>query len=231
MVFLSTTPPARPTSPKYPNEWLAATTPDAGGQPSSMHERLSCGPQDTGMWTIRPQCRGPLHHVPPSSWGTTGPAQHSTNLRGGPAAVCPAHWPLNPMDTTVLDTVSRRSARCLGDTRAQGPFTQRAVDHQRRLQHRPLSQVALQRWWCSAAPGAVLQGAFLSWDMGHVNACLLLRSPARSTFRITVLNFRSRNRSKITYHQSWLTREVPSDWKLDHVTPIYKKGWKEDPGN
>ncbi|KAK4808496.1 hypothetical protein QYF61_005813 [Mycteria americana] len=31
--------------------------------------------------------------------------------------------------------------------------------------------------------------------------------------------------------QSWLTREVPVDWRLANVTPIYKKGWKEDPGN
>ena len=25
--------------------------------------------------------------------------------------------------------------------------------------------------------------------------------------------------------------EVPEDWRLDSVTPIYKKGCKEDPGN
>ncbi|TRZ08374.1 hypothetical protein HGM15179_018734 [Zosterops borbonicus] len=35
----------------------------------------------------------------------------------------------------------------------------------------------------------------------------------------------------IIYHQSWLTEEVPDDWKLTNVTPIHKKGWKEDPGN
>ncbi|KFO63340.1 hypothetical protein N302_09564, partial [Corvus brachyrhynchos] len=34
----------------------------------------------------------------------------------------------------------------------------------------------------------------------------------------------------IIYHQSWLTREVPDDWKLANVTPIHKKG-QEDPGN
>ncbi|GAB0187582.1 mitochondrial enolase superfamily member 1 [Grus japonensis] len=28
-----------------------------------------------------------------------------------------------------------------------------------------------------------------------------------------------------------LTREVPDDWRLENVTPIYKQGWKEDPGN
>ncbi|KAK4830741.1 hypothetical protein QYF61_013191 [Mycteria americana] len=31
--------------------------------------------------------------------------------------------------------------------------------------------------------------------------------------------------------QSWLTGEVPADWRLANVTPIFKKGWKEDPGN
>ncbi|GAB0204867.1 mitochondrial enolase superfamily member 1 [Grus japonensis] len=35
----------------------------------------------------------------------------------------------------------------------------------------------------------------------------------------------------IIYQQSWLTGEVPVDWRLASVTPIYKKGWKEDPGN
>ncbi|RMC19379.1 hypothetical protein DUI87_03989 [Hirundo rustica rustica] len=35
----------------------------------------------------------------------------------------------------------------------------------------------------------------------------------------------------IIYHQSWLTGEVPGDWKLASVTPIHKKGAKEDPGN
>ncbi|RMB91831.1 hypothetical protein DUI87_31759 [Hirundo rustica rustica] len=29
----------------------------------------------------------------------------------------------------------------------------------------------------------------------------------------------------------WLTGEVPDDWKLANVTPIHKKGAKEDPGN
>ncbi|KAK4818819.1 hypothetical protein QYF61_019856 [Mycteria americana] len=35
----------------------------------------------------------------------------------------------------------------------------------------------------------------------------------------------------ITYQQSWLTEEAPDDWRLANVTPIYKKGRKEDPGN
>ncbi|GAB0182875.1 hypothetical protein GRJ2_000752800 [Grus japonensis] len=35
----------------------------------------------------------------------------------------------------------------------------------------------------------------------------------------------------ITYQQSWLTGEVLIDWRLANVTPIYKIGRKEDPGN
>ncbi|TRZ09972.1 hypothetical protein HGM15179_017134, partial [Zosterops borbonicus] len=35
----------------------------------------------------------------------------------------------------------------------------------------------------------------------------------------------------IIYNQSWLTGEVPEDWKLANVTPIHKKGRKEDPSN
>ncbi|GAB0208205.1 mitochondrial enolase superfamily member 1 [Grus japonensis] len=35
----------------------------------------------------------------------------------------------------------------------------------------------------------------------------------------------------IIYQQSWITREVPVDWRLANVMPIHKKGWKEDPGN
>ncbi|RMC14279.1 hypothetical protein DUI87_09371 [Hirundo rustica rustica] len=35
--------------------------------------------------------------------------------------------------------------------------------------------------------------------------------------------------SSIIYQQSWLTGEVPDDWKLANVTPIHKKGRKEDP--
>ncbi|KAK4827173.1 hypothetical protein QYF61_015135 [Mycteria americana] len=35
----------------------------------------------------------------------------------------------------------------------------------------------------------------------------------------------------IIYQQSWLTREVPDNRRLANVTPIYKKGRKEDQGN
>jgi len=35
----------------------------------------------------------------------------------------------------------------------------------------------------------------------------------------------------IICQQSWLTGEVPDDWRIASVTPIYKKDQKEDPGN
>uniref|UniRef100_A0A493TXW6 Reverse transcriptase domain-containing protein n=1 Tax=Anas platyrhynchos platyrhynchos TaxID=8840 RepID=A0A493TXW6_ANAPP len=35
----------------------------------------------------------------------------------------------------------------------------------------------------------------------------------------------------IIYQQSWLSGEVPVNWRLANVTPIYKKGQKVDPGN
>jgi len=35
----------------------------------------------------------------------------------------------------------------------------------------------------------------------------------------------------IIYQRSLLTGEVPEDWRLANMTPIYKKGCKEDLGN
>ncbi|KAK4812180.1 hypothetical protein QYF61_009072 [Mycteria americana] len=35
----------------------------------------------------------------------------------------------------------------------------------------------------------------------------------------------------IICQQSWLTGEIPHNWRLANVMPIYKKGWKEDLGN
>ncbi|PKU40317.1 rna-directed dna polymerase from mobile element jockey-like [Limosa lapponica baueri] len=34
----------------------------------------------------------------------------------------------------------------------------------------------------------------------------------------------------IIYQQSWQTGKVPADWRLANVTPIHKKGQKDDPG-
>ena len=35
----------------------------------------------------------------------------------------------------------------------------------------------------------------------------------------------------IIFEKSWLSGEVPDDWRKGYVTPIYRKGSKEDPGN
>ena len=35
----------------------------------------------------------------------------------------------------------------------------------------------------------------------------------------------------IAFWQSWLTGDVLVDWKLTNVTPIFKKGRKDDPGS
>ncbi|KFQ37140.1 hypothetical protein N332_02165, partial [Mesitornis unicolor] len=35
----------------------------------------------------------------------------------------------------------------------------------------------------------------------------------------------------IIYQQSWLTGEVPVNWRPANMTAIYRKGQKEDPGN
>jgi len=34
----------------------------------------------------------------------------------------------------------------------------------------------------------------------------------------------------IIFERSWRTGEVPEDWRKASVTPIFKKGKKEDPG-
>ena len=35
----------------------------------------------------------------------------------------------------------------------------------------------------------------------------------------------------IIFEKSWLSGEVPGDWKKGNIAPIFKKGRKEDPGN
>ncbi|KFR03378.1 hypothetical protein Y956_15444, partial [Nipponia nippon] len=35
----------------------------------------------------------------------------------------------------------------------------------------------------------------------------------------------------IIFEMLWQSSEVPTDWKKENITPIFKKGKKEDPGN
>ena len=35
----------------------------------------------------------------------------------------------------------------------------------------------------------------------------------------------------VIFERSWRTGKVPEDWRITNVTPDFKKGKKEDPGN
>ncbi|KAK4831483.1 LOW QUALITY PROTEIN: hypothetical protein QYF61_017984 [Mycteria americana] len=60
----------------------------------------------------------------------------------------------------------------------------------------------------------IIQGEILSDLLHHLDTHTMLTKPP-----------------SILYQQSWLTGEVPVDWRLANVMPMYKKGRKEDLGN
>jgi len=35
----------------------------------------------------------------------------------------------------------------------------------------------------------------------------------------------------IIFEKQWQTSEIPSNWKNENITPTFKKGKREDPGN
>jgi len=64
--------------------------------------------------------------------------------------------------------------------------------------------------------------------------CSYLRCKVRARHSSSLLRELAKELAKalsIIYQQSWLTGEVLHDWRITNVTPIYKKGQKEDPGN
>ncbi|KAJ7419252.1 hypothetical protein WISP_55023 [Willisornis vidua] len=40
-----------------------------------------------------------------------------------------------------------------------------------------------------------------------------------------------RQHLSMIFEQSWESRQIPADWKLANIAPVFKKGKKEDPGN
>ncbi|KAK4825548.1 hypothetical protein QYF61_000125 [Mycteria americana] len=82
---------------------------------------------------------------------------------------------------------------------------------------------------CNEAP--IIQGETVSKLLHHLD---MHKSMGLDRVHARVLRELAEVLTKplsILYQQSWLTGEVPVDWRLANATPIYKKGQEEDPGN
>ncbi|KFW77029.1 hypothetical protein N305_04216, partial [Manacus vitellinus] len=77
----------------------------------------------------------------------------------------------------------------------------------------------------------IIQGEMVSDLLHHLDTCKSMGPDGIHPRVLRELAEEIIKQLSIIYHQSWLTGEVPGDWKLAAVTPIYKKGQKEDRRN
>ncbi|KAK4818286.1 hypothetical protein QYF61_010428 [Mycteria americana] len=80
-------------------------------------------------------------------------------------------------------------------------------------------------------PPPIIQGEMVSDLLHHLDTH---KSMGPDEIHLRVLKELAEVLTKplsIIYQQSWLTGEVPADWRLANVTAIYKKGQEEDLGN
>lgn len=59
-------------------------------------------------------------------------------------------------------------------------------------------------------------------SMGPDNICLRMLKELADVFMRPL---------SIIFEKLWRSEDIPENWKKVKVTPIYKKGLKEDPGN
>ncbi|KAK4816576.1 hypothetical protein QYF61_017966 [Mycteria americana] len=98
-----------------------------------------------------------------------------------------------------------------------------AVEH---TQDEPLHNFPWYQGW-----SPIIQGEMVSDLLHHLDTH---KSMGPNEIHLRVLKELAEVLTKplsIIYQQSWLTGEVAADWRLANVTPIFKKGRKEDSGN